>query len=111
MLARMLPGALMRSPVPAPGSGRSAPAYGAQRGKPDLDDLLRALPRVQHGAAVALAVGFDRIVDRGVDAGMAQSGDDEVAFPGAVVRLRPMLDRTMAVSCPAFAGQGKVLRS
>ena len=68
----------------------------AQRRKADFDDLLGALARMQHRAAAAFAMGIDQVVDRRIDLRVMQRLHHQIAFPGAVMRLRPMLDRAAA---------------
>ena len=51
---------------------------------------------MKDNAATALAMRIDQIVDRRVDLRVAQRLDHQIAFPVAVMRLRPMLDRTAA---------------
>ena len=44
------------------------------RRKADLEHVMRAAPGMKHGAAAAVAMGVDEVVDRRVDAGLRQRG-------------------------------------
>src|ERR1700731_3657399 len=61
-----------------------------------------AAPRVQYGAAAALAVGIDEVGDARRDAGVTELRHHGLALPGAIRRRLPMLKRAAA----AYAEMG-----
>ncbi len=64
--------------------------------EPDLKDVLGAAPGMEDRAPAALAMGVDDGVDGRVEPRIAQRRNHEVAFPGAIARGAPMLDRAAA---------------
>ncbi len=66
-------------------------------------------PCMKHGAAAAFAVGVDEVIDRRGDAGLRQSGDHEVALPGAIGRRAPMLHRAAAAHAEMRADRRNAL--
>ena len=71
---------------------------GTRRGEADLQDLMRAEPRVQGDAAAAKAVGVDQRCHLAVEPCLLQRLDDDVALPGAIGVLAPVLDRAAAAN-------------
>jgi len=51
---------------------------------------------VKYGTSAAFAVGVDQPGDRGVDAGLAQRCNDEIALPRPIIFAAPMLDGAAA---------------
>ena len=57
---------------------------------------MRGAPRVKQRAAAALAVGLEHVVNRRVEPGSRQGGDDEASFPIVVRPGGQMLEGTAA---------------
>src|SRR5262249_45969610 len=66
---------------------------GLERGKSNLDHVMRAYSRMEYGAAASFAMGVDQVVDRRVEARSRQRRDDQRRFPIAVARRGQMLER------------------
>src|SRR5581483_5423045 len=62
----------------------------------DLQHITGAAPRMQHGAAPAVAVRVDDLVDNGLDPSLLQRFDDEAALPRAIGCAIPVLQRAAA---------------
>ncbi len=75
---------------------------GLARGKADLQHAMGGAAGMEHDAAASRAMGVDEVVDRRRNAGLAQRIDHEIAFPGAIARGLPMLER----AAPAYAEMG-----
>src|SRR5262249_40894425 len=67
-----------------------------RRREADLEDIALTTPRVEDGAAAAVTVSVDQVVNRRVEAGPRQRLKDEITFPFAIMRGRPVLQRAAA---------------
>ncbi len=70
----------------------------AERRKADFEDVARAEPGMERGAAAAIAVGVDQRVHRRIEAGLRKCFDHQGALPFLIIRRRPMLDRAAAAN-------------
>jgi uncharacterized protein (DUF2235 family) len=76
---------------------------GMQRSEADFQNIAGAAPRVQYGAAAALAVGIDEVGDGRRDAGVTELRRHCLALPGAIRRRVPMLERAAAAHAEVWA--------
>ena len=83
----------------------------AERGEADFDDVARAAPGMERGAAAAVAVGVDQFVDRRIEAGLRERVDDQAALPFAIAGRGPMLDRAAAANAEMRAERLDALRA
>ena len=82
----------------------------ARRGKADLEHVVRAAPRMQHGAAAALRhARRSGLVDRRDQAGLRQRLDDQRALPLVIFGERPMLHGAAAADAEMLADRRDAL--
>src|SRR5579863_3445539 len=83
----------------------------ARGGEAYLKHPMRAAPGVEHGPAAALAMRVDEVGDRGIEAGLPQRRDEEVALPRAIMGSVPVLHGTAAAHAEMRTDRRDALRA